>query len=60
MTIRSPLVLGADGLAQQLQSGDTISASVNTPSIRAVTNSESAAAIIRRLKLHRYSSFSSG
>ena len=45
MTLRSPLVLGADGLPQQLQSGDTITSSVSTPSIRAVTNSEAATAL---------------
>jgi hypothetical protein len=45
MAIRNPLVLGADGLAQALQSGDTISATISTASIRAVTNGESAAAI---------------
>lgn len=46
MTVRSPVVLGADGLLQQLQSGDTISAPTNTPSIRSVTNSEGAAALV--------------
>ena len=45
MTLRIPLVLGADGLPQQVQSGDTISATVSTASVRAVTNNESAAAI---------------
>jgi len=45
MTLRSPLVLGADGLPQQLQPGDTISAPMNTPSLRAVTNGEASAAL---------------
>ena len=45
MTIRLPLVLGADGLPQQLQSGDAISAPMDTPSIRSVANGESSAAI---------------
>ncbi|MDL2342436.1 MAG: hypothetical protein QFB87_05160 [Patescibacteria group bacterium] len=45
MALRLPLVLGADGLQQQLQSGDTISASISTASVRSVTNGESAAAI---------------
>lgn len=46
MTVRNPLVVGADGLIQQLQSGDTIQAPTNTPSIRSVTNGESSAAIV--------------
>ncbi|WP_158810263.1 hypothetical protein [Beijerinckia sp. L45] len=45
MTVRAPLVLGPDGLPQQLQSGDSISAPVNTPSIRAVANNETAVAL---------------
>ena len=45
MTLRSPIVIGADGLPQQLQSGDTISVAANTPSIRSVTNGEASAAI---------------
>ena len=45
MTIRAPLVLGNDGLPQQLQSGDSIAAPMNTPSIRAQTNGESSAAM---------------
>ena len=45
MTIRLPLVLGADGLPQQLQSGDSITSPTNAPSIRAVTNAESSAAL---------------
>jgi len=45
MAIRQPLVLGSDGTVQQLQSGDTIQAPTNTPSIRSVTNSESSASL---------------
>lgn len=45
MTIRAPLVLGADGLPQQLQTGDSISAPTSTPSIRAVANGEASAAL---------------
>ena len=45
MTTRQPLVLGADGLPQQLQPGDTISAPTNTPSIRAVANGEASASL---------------
>jgi hypothetical protein len=45
MTIRAPLVIGPDGLIEQLQSGDSISAATNAPSIRAVTNGESSSAI---------------
>lgn len=45
MATRLPLVLGADGLPQQLQSGDSISAPMNTPSLRAVSNAESATTI---------------
>ncbi len=46
MPIRTPLVLGADGLPQQLQAGDTISAPTTAPSLRAVTNAESSAALV--------------
>ena len=45
MALRNPLVLGADGLPQALQSGDTISSSVSTASIRQVTNGEASAAL---------------
>lgn len=45
MATRLPLVLGTDGLPQQLQSGDTITAPTNAPNLRAVTNSEAATAI---------------
>lgn len=46
MATRLPLVIGADGLAQQLQAGDTISAPTNTPSLRAMTNGEASAALV--------------
>lgn len=46
MTTRIPLVLGADGLPQQLQSGDTIVVPSATYSSRSVTNGEGAAAIV--------------
>ena len=45
MTIRTPLVIGPDGLIEQLQSGDSISSAMNTPSIRSVTNGESSSAL---------------
>lgn len=45
MAIKSPLVLGSDGQIQQLQSGDTLGAPTNTPSIRSVTNGESSAGL---------------
>lgn len=45
MAIRQPLVIGADGLPQQLQSGDSIASPTNTPSVRAITNGESTVAI---------------
>lgn len=46
MALRQPLVLGADGLPQQLQSGDTIAAPTSTPSLRSVTNAETSASIV--------------
>jgi hypothetical protein len=46
MATRLPLVLGSDGLPQQLQSGDQISAPTTAPSLRSVTNGEGAAAIV--------------
>ena len=46
MAIRAPLVLGSDGLPQQLQSGDSIASPTNAPSIRAVNNGESASAMV--------------
>lgn len=45
MTLRLPLVLGPDGFPQQIQSGDAISAPMNTPSIRPVANNESSVAL---------------
>ena len=45
MTLRAPIVIGSDGLPQQLQAGDTITVAANTPSIRSVTNGEASAAI---------------
>lgn len=46
MAIKKPLVLGTDGLIQQLQSGDSIAAPTNTPSLISVTNGESSAALV--------------
>jgi hypothetical protein len=46
MTLRTPLVLGSDGLPQQLQSGDTILSAASTYTSRSVTNGESSAAIV--------------
>lgn len=46
MALKTPLVVGSDGLPQQLQSGDTISSSISTPSVRQVTNGESSLAIV--------------
>lgn len=40
MAIRQPLVLGADGLPQQLQAGDAISSAVSATTVRPVTNSD--------------------
>ena len=45
MTVRLPLVLGSDGLPQQLQSGDSISAPTDTPSIRSVLNGDTASLV---------------
>ena len=45
MAIRPVIVMGSDGLPQALQSGDSISSPTNAPSLRAVTNGESSAAI---------------
>lgn len=45
MVLRKPLVLGDDGLPQALQSGDTISAPTNAPSLRTTTNGEATAAM---------------
>lgn len=41
MALRKPLVVGDDGLPQQLQAGDTISVPVNAPSLRSALNGES-------------------
>ena len=46
MALKLPLVIGSDGLAQQLQSGDSISVAAATYNSRSVTNSEAAAAIV--------------
>lgn len=46
MALKTPLVMGSDGLPQALQSGDTINATISTPSVRSVTNGESSAAIV--------------
>lgn len=46
MTIRLPLVLGADGLPQQLQSGDSLTVPTFGVSILSTTNHESSAALV--------------
>ena len=46
MAIRKPMVLGDDGLPQQLQSGDGIASPTNAPSIRAITNAESSVSLV--------------
>jgi hypothetical protein len=46
MTLRTPLVLGSDGLVQQLQSGDSILSAASTYTSRSVTNGESSLAIV--------------
>lgn len=46
MTARLPLVIGTDGLPQQLQSGDSLSVPTTTTQIRPETNGEGAAAIV--------------
>lgn len=46
MALKIPLVLGSDGLPQQLQSGDTVTAAASTYTSRAVTNGESSSAIV--------------
>jgi hypothetical protein len=45
MVLRKPLVVGDDGLPQQLQSGDTISVPTSAPSLRAAANGENATAL---------------
>jgi hypothetical protein len=46
MTLRIPLVLGANGLPQQLQSGDTLNAPTNIPSIISLINGESSVGLV--------------
>ena len=46
MTTRIPLVIGANGLVQQLQAGDNISVPTGQIDVRSVTNGESSAAIV--------------
>jgi hypothetical protein len=46
MAAKTPLVVGSDGLLQQLQSGDTLSVAVTTTQIRAVTNGEASLAMV--------------
>jgi hypothetical protein len=46
MALKTPLVLGSDGLPQQLQAGDSISTQAATYTSRSVTNGEGAAAIV--------------
>ena len=46
MALRAPLVIGSDGLPQQLQSGDTVNVSAANYSSRSVTNGEGATAIV--------------
>jgi hypothetical protein len=46
MALKSPLVLGTDGLVQQLQSGDTISVAASQYTSRSVTNGEASAAMV--------------
>jgi hypothetical protein len=45
MTTRAVLVLGADGLTQQLQSGDAISVPISGIDYRSMTNGESSLAV---------------
>ncbi|WP_242095412.1 hypothetical protein [Sphingomonas sp. CROZ-RG-20F-R02-07] len=46
MGLKTPLVMGADGLPQQLQAGDTITAAASTYTSRVVTNGEGSAAVV--------------
>jgi hypothetical protein len=46
MALKTPLVIGADGLPQQLQAGDTITTAQATYTSRSVTNGEGAAAVV--------------
>jgi hypothetical protein len=45
MVQRKPLVIGDDGIPQQLQPGDSISAPTNAPSLRSAANGETATAL---------------
>ena len=45
MAIYPPVVIGPDGLFRNLQSGDSISAPTDTPSIRSVANGETSASL---------------
>ena len=46
MALKSPLVIGSDGLPQQLQAGDSLSTAATTYTSRAVTNGEASAALV--------------
>lgn len=46
MGVKTPLVLGSDGLIQQLQAADSILTAGSTYTSRSVTNGEGAAAIV--------------
>lgn len=46
MALKTPLVLGSDGLAQQLQSGDTIATAGAIYTSRSITNNEGAATLV--------------
>lgn len=46
MAEKAPLVLGSDGLPQQLQAGDTLTLATSGKSFRVMTNGESSAALV--------------
>jgi hypothetical protein len=46
MGVKAPLVIGSDGLIQQLQAADSISVAAAQYSSRSVTNGESSAAVV--------------
>ena len=46
MAIKSPLVMGSNGLPQQLQSGDTLNVPVSGANTQALTNAEAGAVVI--------------
>jgi hypothetical protein len=46
MTLRTPVVIGSDGLLQQLQPGDTTQTAAATYTSRSVTNGEASNAIV--------------